>query len=163
MVKVAGWRVRPGRQNAASRVKTGATPAFGVFHELAAVATRFHGSRPRFPRPEGCKVVDAELVKAEVEGVSSRFEADGRVGAAEERVPLLLATFLFARLAAAHPREGTGPAPGRLHSAAMKAVAWSDPHSLSIEDRPEPSASPGQLVVRMTSVGICGTDRKSVV
>ncbi|MFN0094934.1 MAG: zinc-binding dehydrogenase [Dehalococcoidia bacterium] len=40
----------------------------------------------------------------------------------------------------------------------MKAVAWSDPHSLSIEDRPEPSASPGQLVVRMTSVGICGTD-----
>jgi L-iditol 2-dehydrogenase len=40
----------------------------------------------------------------------------------------------------------------------MKAVTWSDPHSLVFEDRPDPEPGPGQVVLRVESVGICGTD-----
>lgn len=40
----------------------------------------------------------------------------------------------------------------------MKAVAWSEPRHLTIEDRPEPEPGPGEVLVRMVSVGICGTD-----
>ncbi len=49
----------------------------------------------------------------------------------------------------------------RLHSGRirpMKAVAWSEPRHLVIEDRPEPEPGPGEVLVRMASVGICGTD-----
>lgn len=40
----------------------------------------------------------------------------------------------------------------------MKAATWSDPHSLPIVERAEPTPSAGQLLVRPIAVGICGTD-----
>ncbi|MET0310144.1 MAG: zinc-binding alcohol dehydrogenase family protein [Sphingomonas sp.] len=40
----------------------------------------------------------------------------------------------------------------------MKAVVCREPYSLGIEDRPEPVAGPGELLVRIRRVGLCGTD-----
>ena len=38
------------------------------------------------------------------------------------------------------------------------AAAWADPHSLTIEERPDPEPGPGEVLVAVASNGICGTD-----
>ncbi len=40
----------------------------------------------------------------------------------------------------------------------MKAAAWSDPHSLTIEERADPEPRPGEVLVAIHANGICGTD-----
>ncbi|MCI4588948.1 zinc-binding alcohol dehydrogenase family protein [Sphingobium sp. BYY-5] len=40
----------------------------------------------------------------------------------------------------------------------MKAVVCREPYSLGIEDRPPPAAGPGDVLIRIRRVGLCGTD-----
>ena len=40
----------------------------------------------------------------------------------------------------------------------MKAVAWSEPHTVIVEERPEPETGKGEVLVRIAACGICGTD-----
>jgi 2-desacetyl-2-hydroxyethyl bacteriochlorophyllide A dehydrogenase len=40
----------------------------------------------------------------------------------------------------------------------MKAVVCCEPYSLAIEERPEPEARAGELIVRIRRIGLCGTD-----
>lgn len=40
----------------------------------------------------------------------------------------------------------------------MKAVVCREPYSIEIQDRPEPRAAAGELLVRIRRVGLCGTD-----
>lgn len=40
----------------------------------------------------------------------------------------------------------------------MKAVTWQSPHTVAVEDRPEPEPAAGEVLVRVASTGICGTD-----
>ena len=42
----------------------------------------------------------------------------------------------------------------------MKALRWHGRKDLRYEDIPEPSPGPGQLKVKVTLAGICGTDLK---
>lgn len=40
----------------------------------------------------------------------------------------------------------------------MKAVVCREPYNLTIEERPAPEAAPGEVIVRIRRVGLCGTD-----
>ncbi|GGB41635.1 dehydrogenase [Sphingomonas metalli] len=40
----------------------------------------------------------------------------------------------------------------------MRAVICQEPHALALIDRPEPEPAPGEVVVRIRRVGLCGTD-----
>jgi threonine dehydrogenase-like Zn-dependent dehydrogenase len=40
----------------------------------------------------------------------------------------------------------------------MKAVVCQEPYNLTIEERPAPMAAPGEVIVRVRRVGLCGTD-----
>jgi L-iditol 2-dehydrogenase len=40
----------------------------------------------------------------------------------------------------------------------MRALVWHGPRSMTVEDVPEPSAAPGDVVVRVDAVGICGSE-----
>src|SRR3954447_24593807 len=40
----------------------------------------------------------------------------------------------------------------------MRAVVYSEPERLTVADVPDPSPGPGQVVVRPTLTGVCGTD-----
>jgi threonine dehydrogenase-like Zn-dependent dehydrogenase len=40
----------------------------------------------------------------------------------------------------------------------MKALVYTAPHTLAFRDEPEPVAKPGELLVRIEAVGICGSD-----
>jgi threonine dehydrogenase-like Zn-dependent dehydrogenase len=40
----------------------------------------------------------------------------------------------------------------------MKAVICEAPGKLSVTDRPAPSATPGEVLIRIRSIGLCGTD-----
>src|SRR3954453_23934355 len=40
----------------------------------------------------------------------------------------------------------------------MRAVVYSEPERLTVADAPDPSPGPGQVVVRPTLTGVCGTD-----
>ncbi|MBI4220791.1 MAG: alcohol dehydrogenase catalytic domain-containing protein, partial [Chloroflexi bacterium] len=40
----------------------------------------------------------------------------------------------------------------------MKAAVWHGGAKFVIEDKPDPSPGPGQVVVRVDTVGVCGTD-----
>lgn len=40
----------------------------------------------------------------------------------------------------------------------MKAVVCREPHKIDIEDRPTPTVQPGEALVRIRRVGLCGTD-----
>ncbi|RYD26935.1 MAG: dehydrogenase, partial [Lysobacteraceae bacterium] len=40
----------------------------------------------------------------------------------------------------------------------MKAVVCREPYDLTIEERPVPKAAPGEAIVRIRRVGLCGTD-----
>lgn len=43
----------------------------------------------------------------------------------------------------------------------MQAVEWRAPHELAIVERPDPAAAPGQLVLQVSTCGICGSDLHS--
>jgi 2-desacetyl-2-hydroxyethyl bacteriochlorophyllide A dehydrogenase len=40
----------------------------------------------------------------------------------------------------------------------MKAVVCESPHHLGLEERPDPERRPGEVLVRMRRIGLCGTD-----
>jgi threonine dehydrogenase-like Zn-dependent dehydrogenase len=40
----------------------------------------------------------------------------------------------------------------------MQALVYTGPHSLVLRDEPEPVAEPGEVIVRVEAVGICGSD-----
>jgi len=42
----------------------------------------------------------------------------------------------------------------------MKALVWHGAHDLRIEERPTPKVGPGQVLIEMKAVGICGSDLK---
>src|SRR6059058_2280985 len=40
----------------------------------------------------------------------------------------------------------------------MRAAVWEEPGRLAIAERPDPEPGPGEIVVRVTACGMCGTD-----
>ena len=42
----------------------------------------------------------------------------------------------------------------------MKALVWHQKHDIGIEELPQPEAGPGEMLVKMESLGICGSDLK---
>src|SRR5512146_2969715 len=42
----------------------------------------------------------------------------------------------------------------------MKALVWHQKHDIGIDEAPQPEAGPGEMLVKMESLGICGSDLK---
>ncbi len=40
----------------------------------------------------------------------------------------------------------------------MRALVYRGPHDIGVEERPDPEAGPGQVLLRITATGICGSD-----